>query len=435
MARIPQPYKVGPWTSGIKNTSNPLDLTNRELWDSENLDITDKGKLRTRWDAEQVYAGTGVHSLYPGPMLDFFVESDGLKSMKLDDTVDSVTALTDVTAPMSYAYEIGRLYYTNGTDIGICDNRFISRAPVAYPIGYTAVTGSWSVEALSTGTTPPGTYLVAIGYVGSDGRLSSIVEYQKVVVADGQGILISDIPSPADAAEMLIYVSGANASDLYLANQLPVGTTEWSYTGKPRQGPVLSTMGLEPLPPGSIIRRHASRTFVASGNMLVWSELDDFGLYRPEANIMIMEAEITILQPVDNGLFIVAGDVTYFLSGTDPDKFAMEEVYPYGATPGTGMEVHGDMFHEERKLPNQLAFWYSDTGCIIGSNGGKLLPLMEDRAVDGKYQVGAPFITKRKGVVQVGAAVRGKVENSGLQVSERVIVTVRKKNRRHGVRP
>jgi len=73
---------------------------------------------------------------------------------------------------------------------------------------------------------------------------------------------------------------------------------------------------------------------------------------------------------VNDGMYISAGDKTYFLSGASPEKMSPIKVAESGAFPGSAVRVGS-----EEIIPGVLGdavYWESDEGVFIGYPSGRV---------------------------------------------------------------
>jgi hypothetical protein len=134
---------------------------------------------------------------------------------------------------------------------------------------------------------------------------------------------------------------------------------------------------------------------------------------------------IRILEPVEGGLYVVA-DATYYLEGLNIDGIRIKTAYPYSAVPGTGMQARGEWFNLREPLPADVAFWYSSQGAVIGSTGGKVIPLMDGKIAGQEYLSGASFFVEKPSIRQVGTVLSNPGPASGLEAVDSATAVVRR---------
>jgi hypothetical protein len=417
----PEPKPLGPWRRGVNTVTKETELKGDELRAAVNVDLTDRGGLRRRPGYTQAYSGSDIHSVWSNARRTLFVEGSSLKSLQPDYTAATLDTLSVGSAKMSYAEVAGDIYFSNGFDTGRLLSTLALR-PMSLPNPGTPV-----VTQLTAGSLVPGTYLVATTFVAPDGVESGASNVRRVVVSAGQGIDITSVPQPPAGytADVWVYVSKPDGERLYLASKVPQGTTTEIFPTQPKRGMELRTLTMTPLPAGGILRHHGGRLYTTIGSVLYWSDSMNFGLHRPDIAYQMFEGDITVVEPVRDGIYVVA-DQTYFLQGLVPEDFKRTVAYPYGAASGSGMQARGTWFGTREPLPAEVAYWFSDRGGVIGAPGGQVIPLMEGRTEDAAYAAGHSYFVERNGFRQVGTVLERRGPSAGLRASDTVTAEVRR---------
>ena len=83
--------------------------------------------------------------------------------------------------------------------------------------------------------------------------------------------------------------------------------------------------------------------------------------------------------PVDGGMFVSDAYGVYFLSGADASAFSLTKVSEYGAVPGTGLSVSGEMMLQD--LTHKCAIWCDCQGICLGTSDGGVRNLTEERVM------------------------------------------------------
>lgn len=405
---------VGPWHAGINTVRAEDALKKAELRDAVNVDLTDDGSARLREGCVRVFSGTGVHSLFQR----FFVDAEGLKYLRRDYTAELVTTLTDVASWMSYEVVNDRLYFTNGTDAGSVHLATHTVAPLGIPTPEPPTLGA------TAGGLTPGTYLVAVSYVDASGEESGLSPAVRRTFGEGEGLQVTELSQRAGCATH-IYVSPPDGDRLYRVATMPYGVDAFVLLSPFKGLQAAETRFLEPLPPGSIVRYYRGRLYLAVGTRVVFSHPLRYGLHHPAEDYFLFSEEVTVLQPVDDGLFIVA-DRTYFYRGDEPGKMEVRVVSPHRAAQHSGLRVDGRRFKFRDPLAAESAYWFSDVGAVVGSTNGRIEPLMEERVADRPYAVGASWVREHNGVHQVGTAVSRPGPQSSFQALDCATAVVRR---------
>lgn len=395
-----------------KETDMP-DGSARELL---NVDLTNSGKPSRRKGYTSVYSGAGIHSLVSTKQHSFFCEGTELKQLLPNFTATSVRSGLDPSVGLSYAEVDGRLYYANGSQRGV-----ISEAAIDAEWGVEAPVGQPNLAATAAGGLDAGTYQVAITYVSALGEESGTGRAALLELSVSGGILISNIPQ-SGADSMNIYVSPANGDVLYLVKNVPMGTASTTVQSTINFSRMLETQFMEQVPAGHIVRHFKGRMWVAVGDLLIFTPSLRYGLFDPRHTYFRFPAWITVVQPVDNGIYVVSGEKTYFLSGTNPKDMSQSVVYHEGAVEGTGMSVPPKVLKSDNDLlagtdaedvTEHVAYWFSTSGAVFGFPGGVIKPVTEDRISISEYGQGATLLREEGDVRQLITALTNKGDGSG----------------------
>lgn len=420
------------WPGGINNVDKEhavVAVPTRDggtpcVREAENVDFDNQGKVRRRDGYARVITGDHVHSLWSHPDLSFglFVKGGVLTAFdaELNETVIE-TGISDIH-PLSYATVNGSVYWSSRKQHGRVTPQ-LTAAPfaLASPIGQPAV------SAAATGGLQGGTYQVAMTYIGPGGEETGTSLAVLVDVADGGGVQLSAIPQPTDLSMLAvrIYMTGANGDVLYHARDIPVGMTSTTLGARPLGKP-LETQWLQPMPPGQIVRIQNGRALVASGNVLWWSAPFRYGYRNMARNYIRFKTDITLLAPVGDGdsagRYVASGARTYWISGADPSAASQAIAHPYGAVPGTHIEVPATVLGLETS--GRVAFWLADNGIpCAGLPGGQVLPLTDQRWVAPLSERGTAFLRERDGARHIVMGLGGQTRN-GLRTTDRAVATV-----------
>lgn len=149
---------------------------------------------------------------------------------------------------------------------------------------------------------------------------------------------------------------------------------------------------LLPLPPGIIVREYRGRLYTVSENIVYYSEPLFYEVYRAATNWIPMPDDITVFEPVKNGIWVVS-DKTRFLSGTSPEQFSVVEASDSTAAVGTSCSlVHG---YGPDKVSGVI--WHSDRGAVLGTDDGQLIYLQADNVTPHVASEGFGFVREMDG--------------------------------------
>jgi hypothetical protein len=413
-----------------KNTvAKETDMPEGSARELLNVDLTNTGKPSRRRGFTSVYSGAGIHSLVSTKQHSFFCEGTELKQLLPNFTATSVRTGLDPAVGLSYAEVDGRVYYANGSQKGV-----ITEDAVNAEWGVEAPVGQPNLAVTAAGGLDAGTYQVAITYVSAAGEESGTGRAALLTLPSSGGILISDIPqSSADSCN--IYVSPANGDVLYLVKNVPMGTASTTVQSTINFSRMLETQFMEEVPAGHIIRHFKGRMWMAVGDLLVFTPSLRYGLFDPRHTYFRFPGKITIVQPVDDGIFVVSGEKTYFLQGTNPKDMTQKVVYHEGAVEGTGMSVPPKVLKADNDLlagtdaedvPEYVAYWFSSAGAVFGFPGGTIKPVTEDRIAVSEYGNGATLLREEGDTRQLITALTNKGDRAGFGAVDTATAEVRR---------
>lgn len=432
MTQAVKPTSIGRIT-GIDNVSDETELRAGAVREAVNVDLTVKGMPKRRGGYALALAGN-AHSLV-GWQLD---GSDD-RSLRLIGVRDGVleayeeaagNTLTASTVrggmgenPVSYLELNGDLYWTNGVEF-----RRIRGLDLADTAGWPDVLGPPVVAAAVTGGLDPGDYQVAVTVKDEDGRESGAPGAELVTVAAGGGIRISAWPPHVEGVTYAVYVSGANGDLLEWALDVPVGSGPVTI-GAGARGKPLETQFLIPLPPGHMLTRIGARILMAYEDTVIIGEAFRYGLCQPDRAFTLKE-RVTLLQGCGEaetaGAFVSGSKRTLFFGGPDALSGVRRVVYPFGAVPGSGITVRGNLLGLE--TTQRVAVWLATNGVFVaGLPGGQVVPLTEGQCVIPSAERAAAMLRERNGHRQILLALQGQTVGQDFGMGDTAVATVRRR--------
>jgi len=412
--------QLGPYSKGINTIDDErsLDQTGRRdkpakfLRQADNVDIDRKGTIRRRAGYSKLMDLVDSHSLYttPGGTI-FLVEADQLKSLFLGAL--SLTTLTPVTGPVSYALAHDVVYWTDDYRVGRIGPTLTSE-----PVWTPNPSGTPTVNE-APGVLHPGLYQVTLTYIGIDGEESGASLATQIQVNQG-GITLSDIPQTSDATHIRVYMTDVNGSVFSRQIDVPMGNTTVTlvnYLDRRR----LKTQFADVMPAGHLLCFHYGRMYVAVGDTVVWSEALQPGLTRIQDNhFPPFKGRIQLMMGSTEGLYIVDTERTWFMPGGDPEEVKPQSIYPHSGVEGTGVEVPASLLG--LKDSGAAPCWFSDNGMVAGVDG-RIVPLTESQLAVDTYKQGASLYREEQGIRSIVTSVQGKGPGSGLSTTDSVSLT------------
>lgn len=372
--------------------------------DATNLDVTNEGVLRTRQGYALTPITTGVrcHSLYGTPAFMLHADGDALKRTTAAGT--DVVATVQPAQPIAYAtMPGGNVAWSDGSSI-----EQVGAAGASFGLCLPSP-GAPGLAPASGGLLKSGRYLVAATWVSESGEESPPSLPVDVRLMDGQGIFVSGIPAqaPAGAVGLRIYCSHTNEPELFECGFIAAGATT-ARIDSPPAGRQLETLFEAAFPPCSALAFYAGRLLGVRGNLFLWSEPFRPGVWRPAQNFIQLGHHGSLIAPTQDGVYVGtlgkdgSGEVI-FLAGFDFSKASYLPVTPYGAYPGTLVDMPHTM---------QMG-WASPQGFVIANNGGQVTNISFDKVAFPPALRGGSMVREANGIRQIvtGLAPSGATNN------------------------
>jgi hypothetical protein len=361
-------------TLGVDLLSNETSLPKGAVREAINVDIDRAGNFNRRAGYTKVVAGTQFHSIKTASLSGLVLVAQAHLLKQFDPSTYALNTVFTMNSddPVDYTEHDGNLYATNKTTLF-----WLPQGDSAFRLLGVPTPQSPSLAATATGGLDSGDYTVAVTVLDSRGEESGSSDYVAIRLASPGGVAVSNLPTYG--ARVRIYITPPNGEGMYLAKEFASGPSSTS-VGDDIRLKKLETSALEPLPPGNFVRGFNGRLYTAVDNVLNFSESFRYGLYFPAHNKIRFQDSISFIEPVMDGMFVGAGNRTYFLAGGDPTQW--KQVPVNGSRPIYGSSVLVPSEHFPDKMiqsPAPVAVWLSNTGYFAGLPGGSVVPLQPDR--------------------------------------------------------
>lgn len=391
----------------------------------KNVDIMARGRVRRRKGYQQLVGATDGRGLisFNGDL--YFADEGVFYRCSLpDQAVEAVHAVAPGSQISSEEIN-GVLYVTDGgaNAFRVHDDERVTGWSPEQPIGQP------HLFANSLGGLPAGEYQVAVTFLRGREE-SGTSRAARVSLSDQGSIQLTNIPQPTspETTGIRIYLSRTSGEQLYQQRDLGVGADEALFSVLP-SGRQLDTQFLEPMPKGHIVRQYKGRMLVAVGSTLVFSEALRFGLTNLSHNFIQFHGTITMVRPVEGGVFVAAGLAgkrrTLFLQGTDPNNWEARTVYTHGAVPGTDLAISATILADERVAAGETAVWWATNGVmVVGTPSGEVLPLREGELALPDFSWGAVMERSQDGVRQLVSTLSNPQAENPLAVKDSISIEV-----------
>jgi hypothetical protein len=159
------------------------------------------------------------------------------------------------------------------------------------------------------------------------------------------------------------------------------------------------------LPAGKFLAVYRARLYSASGKILFIADpLSD--CYDTRSGYRQFSSNITMVRPVENGVYVADEEKTYFMKGLSPEEFTREMVEDNAVIPYTDVNIDAQDIGDGNKN-GTWAVWTSVEGICLGTGDGTVQNLTKDRLALGDYLSGAAMIWDKDQSFQYINTLRG----------------------------
>lgn len=408
-------------TEPVSETSGGLGVSHMpasfHLREAINVDLTRFGHPLRRKGFSLVTAGF-AHSLWSDPALDYGLCVHEGELCRVS-SMGSLLPLREVHAyaPMSYATVNREVFWSNGLEMGRVDDVLALHWSLPRPAILQAT--------VTSGALPPGRYRLASVYVDTFDEEYGASDELVVDVAEGEGLDVT-VPGqwPTDAAAVRVFASQPNGEILY---EVTTGTAPGAFTlhanmlGRGRE---IETLNLEQPKPGTIVRYFNGRIYTARHDTVVFTEALRYGLTRPSQGIYMFPSDVTLLEPVSDGVYVGSKEGVVFLRGMDPYDITQINVLSHSPVPRAVTRVPGEFFESNEGLVP--VWWGHDGAMVAGLPGGRIQQLSKDRLAVPRFGSGAMMYREQEGMAHVVSSLQKGGEYSAMGASDSVVATVRR---------
>lgn len=363
---------LGPWTVGIDHVSSDTKLPVGAARDAINGLFNRDGEFLRRNGYGLMMAASAIHSLWTSPEtgLAFCGQGSQLCSVTVGaGGALAVSVLDDTgsTSRISFCDLNGVVVYANAGKIGAVLNGVA--IPLALP-----TPGAPAIVVTSNGGLSAGRYGAAVAMVGDSE--SALSEITFVDVPEGGGIRYI---FAVDALRRRLYRTAPNGDAMYLAAEIDGMFTGYTL-GNGQLGRLTETQSLEPLPSGQIVRTWRGHTLVARDNVVLFSKPMRYGLYSPRTGFVQFAHRVTMLEPVESGIFVGTTTGVVFLQGSQPSEFTVKATSGQPPFEGSGITAPASAFGGDiGSSDTRVAAWLAPNGFVMGTASGQLVETQHTR--------------------------------------------------------
>lgn len=399
---------AGNWSTknfglGVDNLSPETALPRGALRYALNVDFDRTGRWSRRRGTQVIIPGEGMHSLWAPKLGEYayFVQGSNLcRCTPGTPSAPPVILRADITpeVPMVFCDLTTDIMFSNGFQFG----------SLFGTIGVEMPNGVLEFEP-GPGALAPGTYRIAMVFVGVNGEESGAVSSTFTLEAQG-GISLVHCPvpkSPGVTARFFLSPTD-DPSVMYQAIDMDFTEAEINFT-VPGAGRLLETEFMEPPPAPRIMAASNGRLMGAIGPMIWYTQPFRYGLYKPSTDYMLFESDVTMIasSPDNNGWYIGTQDGLFFLSGNQPDETKVNQVSELSPIEGS-MTVIDTVVFPVKGMPEVLApVWFTERGWVVGLDEGVINNLVHDKLALANLGRGSSFVRKENGSTHLVGVFRG----------------------------
>lgn len=355
-------YSFGPWPIGMDMVSDKREIRStrngrQAARDANNVYFTVDGHAASRPAFERIATGN-CHSLFTISDQTFFVK-DGVLCRYYAGEVATIHTLTN-DEPLSYAVVNGELVFSGVSQIKVYGPTGVRDVCAATPAGL-------AVQVATAGGLDAGKYAIAACFADAwgEGPMSPVAF---VDVPKGGGMVIQNWQ-----LGMRVYRTLANGDILYRVRAPD------SFIGAGEIGAQEASHGLDPIPPGEIIRQWKGRLLSVRANTLYFSEPFRYGVCSRRYGFMRFPTAIRFLEPVDGGIFVGQSDGVLFVSGTEPKSMQVQKTESATPIARSSMILKSTSLYPMEGVSGELACWLSEKGYVLGLSNGQILSMQQSR--------------------------------------------------------
>lgn len=367
--------------AGINHLADASELTPADLQTACNVDVTNSGRIKRR-QGFAVRDACCHANLFEAPGYLLATDaSHALVAIWPDGQRVQVHPSMGVGRIWYVRLPDGRVAFSNGLQCGITDGRTGSEWGARKP-------ESVGVAVAAQGSLAPGKYRWAVTHVRrADGLESGGVTSDVQEVAHG-GLALMGLPE-REGFDTQVYLTQPGGEQFFLVGcavggQLRITTHDG--LGQAR------TLDLDAPPAGILLAEWNGRALVAVGSMLLASlptMPEQFDLTR---DFREFGADISLVQPVGDGIFVGTSEALHFLAGETWDTLRMQTPMAGAVTLGSGVAVDGRHIRVgDGNASGECMVCIADGLVVAGLSSGQVVPLSQDRYRAEAQEVSAAF--------------------------------------------
>lgn len=371
---------------GINNLSRPENTDPSFLKEAVNIDISKDGSVHKRLGFSEVFTGTNSHSIWSNNTDCYFVDGDVLKYLYSNFTTTNIK--TDCYDRIDYVELNGDVYFTSLSTTGILNGSAYRQFGIDAPAGQPVLTEG-------SGFLVEGRYQVAISYVDADGRESGTTLAGVIDVSDDSSITLSNLKSSdnADVIYTRIYITTANGETLYYLGDTSDTTSSYIIGDVSHIITPLDNLGIVSAPKGDLIAYYNGRIYIAVGNVIYASQPYSYEWFRISEDFLMFESDVTMMMPVETGMYVGDSNKLYYLGGNDISTFKMVEKEMCQPVMYSNVKIPSGYIRIDNTPLGPKWLFTANEGIYVCMNQGVMFNVTADNvAFPSSYEGSAAFI-------------------------------------------
>lgn len=368
--------------TGINNVLPEERLGGSDLVRADNVDIGLSGELRRRLGFTEV-SDLCHKNLHPAQGYMLATVNGDLTAIHPVGARHVVARSLGVERVWYADLPDGRTTFSNGLINGITDGLIGQDWSVPVPAGV----GMLSVMA---GALHPGKYAYYLTHVRqSDGLEGAPVMAPPTQISAG-GVFLMGLPV-LDGHRTNVYLSGHDGEGAYLAGS--TATDAFMFGGRNEMLALpCRTLGLSPAPVGTVSAFWRGRVLVAQGQTL-WASMPHAPhLFDLRRDFKQFASRITLVQPMNDGIYVGTDDDLIFLGGETFDQLTYTEKQLGPVVLGSGVSVPGDKIKlGDGRATGDAMVCIAGGYLVAGLGSGQAYPLTSERYKTAATEVSATF--------------------------------------------
>lgn len=376
---------------GLNNVGSPDNTSEQFLKKAININIDKTGNISKRKGYTKVIDGVFT-SLWASEndLGCYGVLDEDLVRIYPDYSTEVISS--NVTSDSISFEEIdGTIYYSSNHTNGII---------------YSGTRREWGLErnwlspslSRTSGSLDSGYFQVNFTWVYTDGRESGCSRSSIISVPDNSGIEVEIPTAPPGSIYARIYCSTQNGKELYFHGTASPNSTYLIDDAFALVDP-LRFFNIDKAPLGHIVKYYRGRMYIASGNILWYSEPFQYEQFRLDSNYFEFPEEIREIMPVEDGIWI-GSDKLYYLSGEEPSKFKRTTKEHIKIVKGTSTRISGSYLHMDNTPIGYKWLVTSNLGVWVLFNQGLCINMTAENVALDQADSGTSLFLQDSGINQ-----------------------------------